>query len=150
MPFFIPALIKVVTVGLAGVSVMRTYSTAKAYNKGKKEGYCEASKEFEEKFAQQAQDYQKQVNIFEQVKKEYDELFEEYELEQKDLEQKLKSLEKQYEVLMQIYNNLTETYNGWIYTLNQEKVSKLQIQEITNTYNALTVYELRGNRYVIR
>ncbi|NLF83030.1 MAG: hypothetical protein GX568_03470 [Candidatus Gastranaerophilales bacterium] len=55
---------------------------------GRKEGYVEASKEYEKKLLQQADEFLKQKNLFAQQRDEYEKLLDQYEVEIEKLEQK--------------------------------------------------------------
>lgn len=67
---------------------------------GKKEGFAEASKTYEEKLLTQAEEFLKQSELFMQSKEEKDMLLDEYEKYIRELEGKLESLTEQQQIIL--------------------------------------------------
>jgi hypothetical protein len=71
-------------------------------NDGKKEGYVEASYEYEKKLIMQADEFLKQTCIFEKERNEYEALLDEYEREIDELESKVNRTQADSAFLQQL------------------------------------------------
>lgn len=69
---------------------------------GKKEGYVEASYEYEKKMIAQADEFLKQTRDFERERNEYEALLEEYEREIDELESKVNKTQVESQILQQL------------------------------------------------
>lgn len=71
-------------------------------NDGKKEGYTEASNEYEKKLLEQAKEFINQKNIYEEQKEEYESLLDEYEKIIEELTNKTDRTEEENKDLQQL------------------------------------------------
>ena len=69
---------------------------------GKKEGYVEASYEYEKKLIMQADEFLKQTRVFEKERNEYETLLDEYEREIDELESKVNRTQAENAFLQQL------------------------------------------------
>lgn len=69
---------------------------------GKKEGYVEASNEYEQKLLNQADEFLKQKIVFKSQQKDYEELLDTYDLEINNLEAKLSRSEAENQYLQEL------------------------------------------------
>ena len=79
-------------------------STAYKYGKydGKKEGYAEASDEYEKKLLKQADEFLKQEKDYEKERDEYESLLDAYEQKIEELEKKMDRTQAENELLQQL------------------------------------------------